>query len=219
MANDTEKEKKENDFYSIIELEELVNMKARELAKKLKIPRNCRFRVWLHPGDNPGYKMEGGTTVNIYINGSPFIVQYGVPKINETFWDSVRDALRYVPKLQLPYELEVRNVIFQRMQEARKMLKLRYKEDLSEVLHVLPDSRLQKTVEFITRVTVRDMLTGLTKTIESKDQRDTANKLLKDARIMLSRDVFLLEVEHELEPDNQDSGSADGLVSSSEAEE
>lgn len=171
----------------LTEIEELVNMKAQEMAKGMRQGTGLKFRIWLAPGETPMVKMERGTTVNIYISGASIK--------SKDFWDMVRTSLRQVHKLQDVADLAIVDHVFVKRQTEKKWSRLTYKNDKSEVFPILHSSRL--VIESKLTVTVKDRLTGETYEVTAAYPQCDSNRMTNNAIAELSRQVMLREAAEE----------------------
>lgn len=181
------------------EVEEVINKAAVALYEKLRLPR-CRFKIFLHNSDARFVKLERGTTVYVHI--------FGYDIRDPEFPVVLKDTLKKIHKLQEPYQLEVRNVIYERSQEARKFLKIDYNR-IEEVLPLVHEEHIRYTINTTVSVKARDAVTGIEVEFVVKNPKQAMfhfvndiHDLKKAAWIQLSREVAEYQKQQESEEDD-----------------
>lgn len=186
-------ESEERETLKLTEIEEIINLKAQQLAKGMRAGGNIKFRIWLAPGTTPMVKMERGVVVNIYISGASIT--------SKEFWEMVRTSLRQVHKLQDVADLAIIDHVFVKRQTEKKWSRLTYKNDKSEIFPILHSSRL--VIESELTVTVRDRVTGEVYKISAAYPQCDSARMTNNAIAELSRQVMLREAnETEEETEN-----------------
>lgn len=201
MEDSKENKEKKNDILSHQELEEIVNKKAQEIAKAQKLPSNCRFRVYIVEGETPLHRIMRGTTVNIYM--------VGLSVLEQDFWDRLRRAIRKVPEMQEPYQLEVRNTMLEYRDTFKRGTKIRFKNDLMEVFdHLIPRDQLKVIHKVTHEVIVMETRTKKSVTYTTHEySKEIDNETFNRARFHLSSELLMLrkqEMQEEINQENND---------------
>jgi hypothetical protein len=178
------KEKKEEQYVKIDIVEQLVNEKAKELAKTLIGPR-YRFIVKMVPSVEKYVKCEPGKVVVIHLMGYTLR--------DKDFWPTLKNAIKTaVPRLQRDADLEVDNTIYSKNEKDKKWSKETY-TDKDEVLPLLPSWRLK--VSYVVTMIVEDRLTKESVSVSNVNYSETDKFMLDRARIDLSRKVMKIETD------------------------
>lgn len=184
------------------QVEEFVNQAAQATYTRMKLPP-CRFKIFLHNSSVKHFKLERGTTVFVHI--------FGYDIREPEFALLLKDVLKKIHKLQEPYQLEVRNVIFERQAEARKFLKIKY-ERIEEVLPLVHEEHIRFSTDVTVSIKARDAVTGIEVEFIAKNPKQAMfhfvndiQELKKAAWIQLSREVAEYNKKLEQEELNEES--------------
>ena len=169
-------------------IEAMVNARAKELAKKLKLTEKEKFQIFLPLGNESAAIMERGTTVNIYITG------YSI--IQPEFWRLVKDCLRLVPRMIERTDLMPASKVYRKIQNG-KWTSVAFK-DKSEILPVLHKDRV--TFKITTTVTAIDKVSGLQYSVTSDNSKII--QMENAALCELSREVWTWEQDAEIEDES-----------------
>jgi len=165
---------------NLSEIESVVNAYALDMAKKMKLGLSKDdFQIHFQTSGAFDTQMLGGRTVHIHTKIYPTNPEWNM---------HLREWLKVVVKLRRPHELVRREDTYQWSHENKKLLKTNGL-DSDLIPSLLPKDRLQITI--LTKVIVRDMVTGEKESIES--EKISSDAMIQTARVRLSRRVEEIE--------------------------